>query len=186
MDSKQIGERIKYLREVLEITPQAMAAKCGISLEEYLAYEQGGKDYPFSFLHTVSDELDIDMVELLTGEGARLSSYTIDRKGTGLRVYRRSGLDYLQLAGKFKGKLMQPYVVSVPFTHEHTGEEIYTSGHEGQEFNFVLEGAIKITIDGKTEVLDEGDAIYYDSGKPHGMVASGGKDAKFLAILIKN
>jgi len=170
----------------LEISAQTMAEKCGISVEEYLLYEAGEKDFSFSFLHSVSDELNIEIVELLTGEGARLSSYSVDRAGTGLRVYRRSGFDYLQLGGKFKGKLMQPYVVSVPFVKEHSDDEIYTSGHEGQEFDFVLEGSIKITIDGKTEILNAGDAIYYDSGKPHGMVACGGRPAKFLAILVKN
>jgi len=185
MDNKAIGERIKYLREILELSPSDMAKRIGISAQEYQRYELGEKEFTFSFLYAVADQLNIDIIELLTGEGARLSSYTVDRAGTGLAVYRRKGFDYLQLAGKFKGKLAQPYVVTVPFDKEHSDSEIYTSGHEGQEFNYVLEGSIKITIDGKSEVLHTGDAVYYDSGKPHGMVATGGKGAKFLAILIK-
>lgn len=185
MDNKTIGERIACLREVLEISPEYMAERAGITSEEYKLYEAGEKEFTFSFLHAIASELKIDIVELLTGEGARLSSYAIDRAGTGLAVYRRKGFDYLQLAGKFKDKLIQPYVVTVPFDKEHSDSEIFTSGHEGQEFDFVLEGSLKITIDGKSEILHTGDAIYYDSGKPHGMVATGGKGAKFLAILIR-
>ena len=37
-----------------------------------------------------------------------------------------------------------------------------------------------------TEVLKEGDAIYYNSGRAHGMIATGGEDCKFLAVVIKN
>jgi len=185
MDNKIIGERIKYLREILELPISNIAKRLEMSEKDYQLYELGEKEITFSFLYAVADLLKVDIVELLTGEGARLSSYTVDRAGTGLTVYRRKGFDYLQLAGKFKNKLAQPYVVTVPFDKEHTADEIFTSGHEGQEFDYVLEGSIKITVDGKSEILHAGDAIYYDSGKPHGMVATGGKGAKFLAILIK-
>ena len=34
--------------------------------------------------------------------------------------------------------------------------------------------------------LKEGDAIYYNSGRAHGMIATGGEDCKFLAVVIKN
>ena len=35
------------------------------------------------------------------------------------------------------------------------------------------------------EILHEGDAIYYNSGHGHGMVATGGEDCLFLAVVMK-
>jgi len=185
MDIKTIAERIKYLREVLDYSVVQMANRLGIAKEEYIECENGEKDFTFNFLRATAEIFNVDIGELITGEGARLSGYTVDRQGSGLVVYRRSGFDYLQLGSKFKEKTMQTYLVTVPYVKEHSDDEIYTSGHEGQEFNFILEGSIKITVNGRVETLNEGDSIYFDSGNPHGMVAVGGTNAKFLAILVK-
>ena len=185
MDIKSIAERIKYFRQEFNYSIADMANKLSITEEEYIDCESGIKDFSFNFLRQAAEFFNVDIVELITGESARLSSYSVDKKDTGLEVFRRSGFDYLQLASRFKRRLMQPYVVKVPYIKEHSDDEIYVSGHEGQEFNYVLEGSIKITIDGKTEILEKGDSIYFDSSKPHGMVAIEGSPAKFLAILTK-
>ena len=49
----------------------------------------------------------------------------------------------------------------------------------------MLEGTLKFVIDGKTEILNAGDSVYYDSATPHGMIAINGESCKFLAVLIK-
>ena len=41
-------------------------------------------------------------------------------------------------------------------------------------------------MENHTEVLHEGDSIYYDSGHKHGMVAAGGKECVFLAVVMKS
>ncbi len=35
-----------------------------------------------------------------------------------------------------------------------------------------------------TEILNEGDSMYYDSGTPHGMIAVDGEDCEFLAVVL--
>ena len=42
-----------------------------------------------------------------------------------------------------------------------------------------------MVIDGTIKVFTAGDCIIYDSGAPHGMIATGGEKCEFLAILIK-
>ena len=39
--------------------------------------------------------------------------------------------------------------------------------HAGAEFIYVIKGQLAINIDGDDIVLDEGDAMYFDSGAPH-------------------
>ena len=48
----------------------------------------------------------------------------------------------------------------------------------------MIEGSMKIVIDGKELVLEQGDSIYFDATKKHGMQALNNSDAKFLAIII--
>ena len=185
MEISLIAERIKCLRQDIGLSEEDMATKLNVTKEEYIMAEEGKKDFSFNFLLQTAEILNIDLADLITGESAKLTSYTIDKVNTGLEVYRRKGFDYLQLASKFKNKIMQPYIVTVPFTKEHSDDEIHLSKHEGQEFNYIIEGKVKITIAGKVETLEKGDSIFFDSNKPHGMVALGGRAAKFIAILAK-
>ena len=56
--------------------------------------------------------------------------------------------------------------------------------HPGQEFDLVLQGSLKVQVGDHTEVLHEGDSIYYNSSLPHGMIAVDGKDCVFLAMIL--
>ena len=60
---------------------------------------------------------------------------------------------------------------------------MHFNSHPCQEFNYMLEGSIKIVIDGKELILDAGDSIYLDANKKHAMQALNEKNAKFLAII---
>ena len=57
--------------------------------------------------------------------------------------------------------------------------------HEGQEFDFILKGSLKAQFENHTEILHEGDSVIYDSSHGHGMIATGGEDCLFLAIILK-
>ena len=182
---EQIAQRIKGMREILDISREEMAKVCNMSVQEYVSHESGEKDFVFSFLFACANKFNIDVAELITGENAHLKAYAIERKGKGLTVERRKGFDYLLLASRFNKRKMEPYLVSVPYLEESENSVIKTSSHEGQEMDYVLEGSLKMSIDGKTEVLNEGDSIYYDASLPHGMIAANNRECKFLAILVK-
>lgn len=47
-----------------------------------------------------------------------------------------------------------------------------------------MEGSLKCNINGNIEILHAGDCLYYDSGNPHGMIATGGGKCVFLAIVM--
>ena len=56
--------------------------------------------------------------------------------------------------------------------------------HEGQEFDYVLEGYLKIVLGGNELLLGPGDSLYYDSSLPHAMYAVE-TDCRFIAVVIK-
>ena len=119
------------------------------------------------------------MVELVTGENPRLSFYSIVRKDEGLPIKRRAGFNYQHLAYLFKNKTCEPFLVTAPYSESEQDQPIHLSYHKGQEFDYILEGEFegrswKITC----EILHAGDAIYYDSGRGHGMIATGGKECR--------
>ena len=181
---QEIAERIRGLREILEISEEEMARITDTSLEEYRAKEAGQSDFSFTFLYECAKAFGVDIVELLTGEKPKLSFYTVVRSGKGLPIKRRKGFEYQHLAYRIQDKLAEPFVVTAPYFPEEQNQPIALSRHKGQEFDFVLKGSLKVQLENHIEVLGEGDSIFYDSGHGHGMIATGGNPCVFLAVVI--
>lgn len=179
---KQIGERLKGLREVLDIQAQEVADLCGISLEAYLKVEEGESELSVSSMQKISKKYGISLDVLLFGVEPHMSSYFLTRKGQGVSVERRKAYKYQSLAGGFRGRKAESFLVLVEPKPDDTPLE--KNSHEGQEFNVVVEGSLELMIGKKVLVLNEGDSIYFDASQPHCMRALGGKSVKFLAVII--
>lgn len=181
-DISEVSARLKATRESLDFTVEEIAKAASITPEEYIAYENGEKDFPLSVLDACAEALGIEMIELLTGMTPTLQTYSLVRKGEGLPIERRIGLTYQHMAYLFKNKKIEPIMVHAPYEPDQT-KPVHLTAHEGQEMEFVIRGKMKFVIGNKTEILNEGDCVYFDSSNPHGIVALDG-DCELLAILI--
>ena len=181
----QIAERIRGLREMLEISTAEMAEVTGMTEAAYTACEQGEDDLSFTFLYNCAKRFGVDMTELITGDVPKLSFYTIVKKGSGMPIERRQGFAYQHLAYLFKNRSCEPFLVRAKYRQEEQDAPIALSRHKGQEFDYVLRGKLKVRMEEHTAVLEAGDAIYYDSGHGHGMIATGGEDCEFLALVLE-
>ncbi|MCD1295033.1 transcriptional regulator [Methanocella sp. CWC-04] len=179
---KEVAERVRELRDILNISLEDMSSYLRISPEKYLRYEKGEEDIPASILYEISHKLGVEMSILLTGEAPRMHYFTVTRKGQGVSVERRKQYKYQNLASNFINKKAEPFIVTVEPKPETSG--IQTNSHPGQEFNYILEGSLKLIIKDNEFILEEGDSIYFDSGCEHAMVALGNKPARFLAIIM--
>ena len=180
----EVANRIREMREVMGWTVAEMAVKTEISEEKYIEYEQGKVDLPFTFIHKCAIAFDVEMTELLEGKTAKLSSYTVTRKGHGQETAKEDGIEIRNLAPKFKDKMSEPYMVRYEYMPELQNKPIHLTNHSGQEFDLVLEGSLKVQIGEHIEILNEGDSIYYNSSTPHGMIAVDGRDCLFCAVVL--
>ena len=181
---KLTGKRICEARKALGISIREMASLHHITESEYLRHETGEVDSSFSFLLQTAERFGMDINALITGESPRLSFYTITRKIAPQKVERRPDFEYFHQAAQMKDRMAEPFVVRAPFTGEDAA--VHLSTHAGQEFDYVLQGKLKVQLEDKVEILEAGDSVYYDSRHPHGMVACGGADCLFLAVVIKS
>ncbi len=177
-----IALRIRDLRDIAGFTANQVAQKTGIPLEEYEAYETGTRDFSFSHLFNIAEALGVDISDLLTGESPKLHGYVLTRAGQGLAFHRREQYTYHHLAYNFRDKLAEPFIVTVG--EDKPGAEKQAHSHEGQEFDYVLQGRLKIILGGNELYLKEGDSVYYDSSLPHVMYALDG-DCRFIAVVVK-
>lgn len=180
----EIAFRIKEMREIADLSIEDMAKKTDVSIDEYIAYESGTVDFPFTFIHKCALAFNIGINDILEGSSANLSSYTVTRKGQGLTTAKEDGIDISNLAPLFRKKLAEPYCVKYEYSAELQDKPIHTTTHSGQEFDIVLQGSLKVRVGNHTEILNEGDSIYYNSSTPHGMIAVGGEDCVFCAVVV--
>lgn len=178
---KQIGERLKGLREALDISVQEMAETCGISEEKYLKMETGESELSVSKLYKVSRKYDISLDALMFGEEPHMSSYFLTRRGKGMSVERRYAYKYQSLASGFSGRRADPFLVTVEPKPEDV--PVNMDVHSGQEFNMVWEGRMDLRLGDKRFVLEPGDCIYFDANQPHCMRALDNVPMRFLAII---
>ena len=179
---KQIAERLKGLRDVLELSVEEVAETCGLVPENYLALESGNVDISVSVLHRISQAYNVELTTLMFGNEPKMSSYYVTRNGKGVSVERTKAYKYQSLAAGFSKRKADPFLVTVH--PEQDDKPINQNTHAGQEYNYVITGRLLIQINGKDIILEEGDSIYFNSELPHGMKALDNQPVNFLAIII--
>lgn len=177
----EIAQRLRGLRDMLEIPVEEMAATCRVSTEEYLGYETGEKDIPVGALQNISKKYKVELTALLFGNEPHMKAYFLTRAGQGTAMERTRVYKYQSLAAGFAGRNADPFIVTVEPSDGET--PMHLNSHFGQEFNYVLEGHLLLNINGQKLFLNEGDSLYFDATLPHGMRALDGKKVRFLAII---
>ena len=186
LDSKirEMAGRIRALREIENLTPAAMAEKTGVTEEAYLACESGKADLNFAFIYRCAQVLNVDVTDIIEGSSPRLASYTVTRRGDGQKIEKAHGMIYYNLAPSFKNRIAEPLFVNAAYSEEAQSRPIELTTHAGQECDIIIHGALKVQVGNHTEILREGDSIYYNSATPHGMIAVDGADCLFYAIVL--
>ena len=179
---RQIAERIKVLREIAGITAEDLAKTLDVPVATVLQYEQGEVDIPIGFLYQLAGFYKVEMDALLTGGNPKLHMFSVVRKEKAPSVERRKQYRYQALAANFVHKKAEPFLVTVEPRSETA--PLQHNSHPGQEFDYVLEGTLQITIDGHDLVLNTGDSVFFDSGYEHGMRALENRTARFLAVIL--
>ena len=180
---KQVAMRIKSLREISGMSVLEVSKKLNIPKEQLENYENGSTDIPVSILYELAGAFKVELTSLLTGEEPKMREFSLVKKGKGPQVERRKEYNYLDLAYNFRDKKAEIFYITADPHDSETKHKPYA--HEGQEFNYILEGSMKVILDEHELILNEGDSLYFDPRHPHAMFALHNKPAKFLAVIIK-
>ncbi|MDR3336859.1 MAG: cupin domain-containing protein [Treponema sp.] len=180
--ARDIAARVRVLREIEEISVETLAQELGFDPAEYNNWESGKTEFPIGSLVEIAGRFNVDLTELVNGEVSRLKTFCVTRAGHAPEVSRRPMYTYWNLAYNFHRKKGEPFMVEVNADTEARPLSLNT--HPGQEFDYVLEGRLLVSVGGHEQQLGPGDCIYYDSGEPHGMKSLGGKKARFLAMVL--
>lgn len=183
---KEVVQRIREMRDICGFSVSDMAEKTELPVDQYEEYESGTVDLPFTFVHKCALAFGIGIADLLEGHSARLSTYAVTRRNSGLVTAKEDGITIQSMAPMFKDKLGDPYFCVYDYDESLQDKPMKLVEHAGQEFNFVIKGSLKVQVGEHIETLNAGDSIYFKSSIPHGELAVGGAPCKFLSIVLNS
>ncbi|MDJ0780996.1 MAG: XRE family transcriptional regulator [Desulfosarcinaceae bacterium] len=184
MDEKTICQNIKTIRQRNGWTLAQLAAACGLTKGYLSRVERSEKAPPYTTLNKIAHALGVEVTTLLARDlvprpaaDPRISIQKSDR-GTYIRgAGQPACYDYQILAGEKAGKNMEPFIIYAP----HELPKMFS--HEGEEFIYVLEGALELIYGDEVYRLEAGDNAYFDSRVPHSGRSVGEGAAKLLVII---
>jgi len=181
-DVDEVGNRIKMLREERGISIEDLSNLTGFDVARLKEIESGKEKPQLGTVMKLSKALDSAVGRLVSGMGTKL--YSITRKNerkqvarSGSKTSKKNVYSYMSLAPEVQGRHMEALIVQLEKSDD---KEI--SVHNGEEFVFVLEGVVNLTIGKDTYDLEPGDSAYYLSTTSHFITAKTEK-ATILAVL---
>ena len=185
-NTKQVGEKIKSIRELRKVTIAELAERAGMT-EDLITLIEDGRELPsLSPLIKIARSLGvrlgtfIDDMEVLgpviSRKGELRKGISFSTGGKGFNPH----LDFHPLAGDKSGRHMEPFIVEIEPSAEPKER---SSSHEGEEFLYILSGEIEIHYGKDKHALSQGDSIYFDSVVKHTVWCRGPDPAKVLAVV---
>ncbi len=183
---KLIGNKIKTLREAKGFSVKELSQKAKISEEQLVTLEESEVLPSVAPLINIAKVLEVHMGMFFNDDNS-LGPVVCRKDESDERVNLASAkskehqhMNYFSLAKTKSGRHMEPYIINLEACAE---KDFIMSSHEGEEFIYVLEGAIVITYGENVYTLFAGDSIYYDSIVEHHVECDCEVGAKVLAVV---
>ncbi|BCA81120.1 XRE family transcriptional regulator [Desulfuromonas sp. AOP6] len=182
-----IGTKIKALRKARKLTLQDVARETGFSPALISQIENNNVSPPIATLSKIARFFDVKMghffeddeedrkYEVVRRGERRVISRVISKAGTG------HGYTYEALSFQKQNKKMEPFVLTV----SERAEEETLYNHEGEEFLLILRGTAEVILEDQRFILQEGDAIYFDSDLRHRLLSLDGQEVEVLAVVTR-
>ena len=173
---RSFGARLRELRLQRGWTLQDLAGQSGLSKTFLSRLESGDRQASIAAVLTLSRIFDVSLASLFESPLA-LEPCVIVR-GADAVEQTANGLAYVPLSNAGRFLNLQPMRVRV--SPSRRGNEHYH--HDGEEWIYVLSGALTLSLAGRTYDLEPGDAAHFDSRLQHRLFARGSRDAEVLVV----
>ncbi len=179
----RLGAALRALRAEHGWTLAQLSERTGLSISTLSKVERGKISLTYDKLLQVARGAGADIADLFAAPGTRetpAARRSINRAGGGEQLLTPA-YDYWYLSTDLVRKRFVPMIgTPLASTLEEFGPLVR---HEGEEFVFVLEGAVEVhTDDYAPFVLRRGDSAYLDSTMGHAYLRKGRGRCRVLAV----
>jgi len=182
MNEQTIGANIRCRREEAGLSLTELAYQANLSKGALSKIETGKGSPAIATVLRIAGVLKCTLSELFA-EAEASPPYVFTRCGEGHIITRdgtRFGYSYEALALAMNHKAAEPFLLTV-----RPGDPQGAFHHGGQEFIYMLSGQMEMSIGEQRLRMRRGDALYFDSSRPHRTRIIGKRPARFLCLFIQ-
>jgi len=170
------GEKLRKIRESHQWTVEEMAQQTGQTPETIRQVESDGVVPSVSFLLKLSRALNVDPGTFLRDEE---KSAIKDRRAQAF-VQRAKSFNYQTLTPGAENEHLRGFMITIEPYQDHKPVALK---HEGEEFVYVMEGDLELTLDNKKSHLKPGESMHFNSETPHKMKSLSKETTRCLVVL---
>lgn len=173
----EIGEKIKRLRLQRGLTQEELADRCELSKGFISLLERDLTSPSIATLNDVLECLGTDLAAFFTEHAEEKLVFSEDD------TYIKEDEETLRgtirwLVPTAQKNEMEPILVEM----QSGGETEWDNPHEGEEFGYVLAGAVQIELGDRIVKARKGESFYFKTTEPHRLVNPGKAPCRFLWV----
>ncbi len=184
IESKRIGERIKYLRQRKQMGLVELGRHTGLSAS-FLSQLETGRVVPtLRNLARIAMVFSKDLSYFFEPERPELFRIlrAADRQRLPQTGAEEPGYFFESLGHVPADQPIAPYVAE--FLPGNERRPVRAHRHEGREFLYMLSGCLQLAHDGAKEVLAQGDAVYFDASAVHSYERQGEESCTAMILTL--
>jgi transcriptional regulator with XRE-family HTH domain len=177
-----LGRRLKELRKENGWTLADVAERTGLAISTISKVERGQMSLTYDRFVLLAQSLGLEIGALFSRERRAfgLDTLLVTRRAKAKR-YDTPTYVYEMLAADLADKRMVPMLGKVMARGFEEFEDYVR--HAGEEFLIVLNGSLRVYIEGREPVdLATGDSLYFNSGLGHANTSTSPGDAEILVV----
>jgi transcriptional regulator with XRE-family HTH domain len=178
----RMASRLRRLREARGLTIQAVADRGGIAISTVSKIERNLMAPTYDRFTRLARGLGVDVAELFADESSRFETggVAVARRGA-FGYHETENYSYEMLFPQVRGKAMVPMMGTLKPLEQMRFDRMVS--HGGEEFLLVLEGRVIVQLADRDDVLlDQGDSLYFDSGRGHLYASALDAPARILVV----
>jgi electron transfer flavoprotein alpha subunit/transcriptional regulator with XRE-family HTH domain len=174
--TSRFGEKLKQLRQAHGWSHEHLAESTGQTPDFIAAVESGDIAPPVAFILRLARAYGVDPGTFLNDE----EKGRIRDQRTQAYVNRTRNYSYQTLTSGSENDHLRAFMVTIEPHHDH---KPVAYKHEGEEFIFVMEGELALTLGSNRHTLKTGESIHFHSNTPHKLKSLSAEMTRCLVIL---
>jgi len=170
------GAKVQKLRETHEFTIEALAQATGQSPDFIEKVERDELTPSVSFLLRFAGALKVNPGTFLSREEKTMIRNQRAREF----IKRTQNYSYETLSPGAESDHLRAFMITIEPKQTH---KPVAYKHEGEEFIFVMEGDLKLTLGSKAHHLKPGESIHFNSDTPHKLKSTSNETTRCLVVL---
>ena len=179
-DKKDTGKRIKNFRLSKNISITELAKAAGVS-KSLISQVERGEVYPsLQTLEKIADALGVHLSKFFQVESKSKDSVNCFVKSGMQKIVfmPETNNKYYVLTSSLHNSDFEFLIIEYPPSNGKEMVDYFR--HEGKEYFYVLEGQLRLNLDGEAHELNQGDSGCFNSSLVHSFLNTSDKVAKIL------